>query len=522
MATHDVAPGAAGGLEGDVVDDGLATNRRPGHRRRTVGRPDIDADGGLAGWLLLARRCPRRPCWSWCSPCGCSPGTGWPWATTGPFVSTPSTSAPRTPRSSACTPGGVGTIPGPLLFYALAPFLRLTGGDGHGLLLGALAVNTAAVAATLVVAARAGRRVLALTGLVLALLVVGLDPAGLIDPWNPYMLILPLFAAAVGAWRTVMGDRVAAVVLVVAGSFAVQSHVLAGPPVAVLLGVGAVGLAWRCWRGPERGHDVRTAVIAVGVGVVCWIPPIIEQLTHSPGNLRQIIDFALHGDETPVGWAVGRHASWAGPCRCRRRGSPAGSPGTPAPSRGRCSGLLVATGWAWRRRWTQRARPVRDHLVARARRVRGLVEGHRRGLPVPLPLGVGGRCDGLDGDRRGGRWPSCGGAGRGPGSRRRRWPRPPRSSWSCCSSPGPISPICAGSDKPLRDVSSVIDPTMDALRSDAPGPVLMTPTAFGIDSSLGIELLGLTADAGLDVGFSSDLGYVYGDHRIGRSGRGPT
>ena len=77
---------------------------------------------------------------------------------------------------------------------------------------------------------------------------------------------------------------------------------------------------------------------------------------------------------------------------------------------------------------------------------------------------------------------------------------------------GPDLTALRGADKPLRDVSSVIAPTMDALR-EAPGPVLMTPTAFGIDSTLGIELLSRTADAGLDVGFSSDLGFVYGAHR---------
>ena len=344
MATHDVAPGAAGGFEGDVgaaVDD---------HTGPETGVTAADADGGLAGWLLLL-----------------AGALGavlvvvlavrvltWDWLAVGDYgtirLHTLDVGTSHTPLVGVYSRWGW-NHPGPLLFYALAPFLRLTGGDGHGLLLGALAVNTSAVVATLVVAARAGRRVLALTGLVLALLVLGLDPAGLIDPWNPYMLILPLFAAAIGAWRTVMGDRVAAVVLIVAGSFAVQSHVLAGPPVAVLLGVGVVGLAWRCWRGPARGHDVRTAVIAVGVGVVCWIPPIIEQLTHSPGNLRQIIDFALHGDETPVGWAVGARVVG------RALSLPptwitGGLSGDTRPIPWALFGLLVATGWAWRRRWT--------------------------------------------------------------------------------------------------------------------------------------------------------------------------
>ena len=79
----------------------------------------------------------------------------------------------------------------------------------------------------------------------------------------------------------------------------------AGPPVLALLAVGGVGLGWRCWRGREPSRDRRTALIALGVGLLCWLPPIVQQLTGSPGNLGEILDFVLHGDETPVGWAFG-------------------------------------------------------------------------------------------------------------------------------------------------------------------------------------------------------------------------
>ena len=528
MATHDVAPGEAGGIEGPVDDPGAddtdllaailadpteaADADDPSDPAGPVERSGPGADDGhdaVTSWLLVA---------------AATVGLillvtlvvkvmTWDWIAVGDYgtirLHTLDVGTSHTPLLGVYSRWGW-NHPGPLLFYALAPFLRLSGGDGHGLLLGALVANTAAVVGTLWVAARAGRRWLALTAVVLALLICGLDTAGLIDPWNPYTLIVPLFAAAIAAWRTALGDRVAAAVLMVAGSFAVQSHVLAGPPVAVLLGVGVVGLGLRCWRGPDRRHDRFSALIAVGLGFVLWIPPIIEQFTHSPGNLGQIIDFALHGDETPVGWAVGARVVG------RALSLPptwitGGLSSELRPIPWALFGLLVATLWAWRRRWTSElVLCITTLLLTLAAFV-----GSARVTGVAFPYLF--------------RW-----------ERRRA-----RSAWLCIVAVvvaelrahwtwarfapaaltagtivvllvllvrGPDLTDLERADAPLRAVSSVIDPTMDVLR-EAPGPVLMTPTVFGIDSTLGIELSGRTADAGLDVGFSSELDYVFGAHR---------
>ena len=68
-----------------------------------------------------------------------------------------------------------------------------------------------------------------------------------------------------------IGDRVAAVVLVVAGSFAAQAHVAGRVAVGALFAVGAVGLVWRGWRGPDtcarrshRGHRRRRRCSCAG------------------------------------------------------------------------------------------------------------------------------------------------------------------------------------------------------------------------------------------------------------------
>ena len=88
--------------------------------------------------------------------------------------------------------------PGPLLLYTLALPYRLFGSTDVGLLLGALLINLATIATTLWIAYRAGRRAFTLVGLFVALLCLGMNPAGLADPWNPQFVILTLFACAIG------------------------------------------------------------------------------------------------------------------------------------------------------------------------------------------------------------------------------------------------------------------------------------------------------------------------------------
>ena len=124
--------------------------------------------------------------------------------------------------------------PGPLLFYALALPYRLSGSSDIGLLIGALLINLATIATTLWIAARAGRRAFVLVGFFIALLCLGMNPAGLADPWNPEFVILSVFATAVACWRVVFGDRVAAIALVLFGSFAIQCHIGSALPVGLL------------------------------------------------------------------------------------------------------------------------------------------------------------------------------------------------------------------------------------------------------------------------------------------------
>lgn len=497
MATHDVAPGATGGLEG-VDDDGPAA------------APVADDGGRLGSWLLMA-----------------AAAIGlvlfvalvvrvltWDWQAVGDFgtirLRTLDVGGSHTPLVGAYSRWGW-NHPGPMLFYLLAGPLRLTGGDGHGLLLGALLINTAAIAATLVVAARAGRSTLALVALVMSLLLVGLDPGGLLDPWNPFVLIVPLFAAAVAAWRAALGDRVAAVVLVVTGSFAVQSHVGVAPAVAALLGVGSAGILWRAIKGPERPAARRTLLIAGVVGLVCWLPPIIQQLTGSPGNLGEIVRFALGGTEPVNGFASGAKVLgqalslppiWVTGDLSTASGS------HPIPFA--LVALAVALGWARHRRWTSETVLCATALVLIAA---AFVAASRvTGVPFPYLfrwLWVVGAFA----------WLAIGAVVLAE-LRRRSWAGVATTVMAGLTVAvllfavvrGPDLTDLKSSDQALRTFQSVIEPTMEVLRS-APEPTLVTITAYGIDGSMGIELLSRAEDEGLDVRYPGDTAFVFGSHR---------
>lgn len=246
--------------------------------------------------------------------------------------------------------------PGPLLFYVLAVPYRLFGSNDVSLLMGSLMVNLAAICTALWVGARAGRRAFVLTAFFLALLVMGMNPAGLADPWNPRIMVIALFTCAVSAWRTVSGDRVAAIAMVVWGSFALQSHLGTALPVVVLTAIGMGALVVRAVR--RRGTDLLTLAIVIGIGSLAWLPPLIEQLTSDDGNLSQIVRFLRNPPLATTGPAEGlqivfRFLSIPGDWV---RGLEPTQPSYAFDTGGwsipwALVALVVALWWAWRRRW---------------------------------------------------------------------------------------------------------------------------------------------------------------------------
>ncbi|HEX3455043.1 MAG TPA: hypothetical protein VHS03_10480, partial [Gaiellaceae bacterium] len=163
-------------------------------------------------------------------------------------------------------------------------------------------LDGACIVLVLVLVDRMGRRTAAwgaAAGLVWFELRAGLE--WFRDPWNPYVVVLPILLALVAGAALVdapPGRRWRAIVLVVAGSFAVQSHIGAVPLVALALAVGVVGFVRSARTPGSRVPALVDAAIAFGAGLVCWALPIWEQLTER-GNLHSVVAFSTSGGETP-------------------------------------------------------------------------------------------------------------------------------------------------------------------------------------------------------------------------------
>ncbi|HBU01908.1 MAG TPA: hypothetical protein DEB20_05055 [Acidimicrobiaceae bacterium] len=192
--------------------------------------------------------------------------------------------------------------PGPSLSFAFAPWVRLFGTSGVGILIGAFVANLAAMFGAAWVARRSSKVLFFLTSIVLAAFVLLAQSGELFNPWNPFVVVLPLFAALIAAWGTFRGDRIAAVVLVIAASFAIQGHIGAAPLGVLALLIGGGGLLYAIVRsgGEDRRDFVTTSLIAVGVMFVCWIPPLLDQL-FGTGNLGRLMSFQVTDTQPSAG-----------------------------------------------------------------------------------------------------------------------------------------------------------------------------------------------------------------------------
>ena len=242
---------------------------------------------------------------------------------------------------------------GPAPFAALAPIYWLFGGDSLALVIGALAVNAAAIVGIAVLAWRRGGAPLLAWALVLVALLVrllGMDAVR--DSWNPHLGILPLALTVVLAWSVACGSRWALPVAVGVGSAVVQTHLGFGPVVGVLL-VGAFVLLLTHVR-----HGLLTPLlVTVVVAAVVWAPTAVEELQDDPGNLSTIRTYLQEERETPGERAglriaeaqLGRlPASVVGVELGEDGGLAAGGPGWPAAVS--ALALAAAAVVAWRRR----------------------------------------------------------------------------------------------------------------------------------------------------------------------------
>jgi hypothetical protein len=200
--------------------------------------------------------------------------------------------------SSASVSAGFGfNHPGPLLFDLLAVPTALTD-SWAGLAIGAALINAATVIGIAVFAYRRGGPLLSTAATaVTAALCWTMGSSLLFDPWSPNSLLLPFLLFLLLVWSMSCGDLVALPFAAGVGSLLLGTNLGFGllVPVIVLWGLIGLTVALRRRRrsDPEswpvvRRRMVRAVVIAVGVFVVCWIQPVIEQLTgDGEGNLTR-------------------------------------------------------------------------------------------------------------------------------------------------------------------------------------------------------------------------------------------
>ena len=200
-----------------------------------------------------------------------------------------------------------GSHPGPLSFYLLAPVYRIFGSTAWSLEFGTVLIHIAAIASALTLAyRRGGRRMCIAMAALLAVILRGYGANVLTQPWNPYLPLIAWMVVLLAVWSLLEGDAVALVFFVVAGTLCAQTHV---PYLALVGGLGLMTVVWLIVRERiTRLHQSvampgirRWAIVATIAGVVLWLPPIVDQFRHSPGNLSMLSDYFRNPPEQSIG-----------------------------------------------------------------------------------------------------------------------------------------------------------------------------------------------------------------------------
>lgn len=206
-----------------------------------------------------------------------------------------------------------GSHPGPLSFWALAPFYNLFGRTAWALQAAAASLNLLAMGVSIWIAHRRGGPTAALgAAVVLAILMRAYAADWLTEAWNPYMPMLWWVVFLLAVWSILCDDLALLPVAVFAGSFCAQTHIPYLGLVAGMGGLTALVLAFRLWRPrgePDSGEDaatrrrlVRYVVPSVGLLAVLWLPPLIDQAINDPGNLTIIQEYFTRGSNEEVGF----------------------------------------------------------------------------------------------------------------------------------------------------------------------------------------------------------------------------
>ena len=176
--------------------------------------------------------------------------------------------------------GTQGSHPGPSLWIAMLPIYLVGGRSSAALMAAVVSVHlTSALVALRLTWLRHGPL---LTGVVAAVLVAVVRASGpdfVIEPWNPWLAIVPFLVFILLVERCLAHEqnRFALFGAVVVGSHCIQCH--AGYAILVAAGL-LIAAGSRVHRDGSRVLGV--PLIAL---LTMWIPPLIDQVRREPGNL---------------------------------------------------------------------------------------------------------------------------------------------------------------------------------------------------------------------------------------------
>jgi hypothetical protein len=195
--------------------------------------------------------------------------------------------------------GATGNHPGPITFYLLWPFYQLFGADGWSLQVGMGVMALVASGLAIWLGYRRGGWPLAVAvTAMLALLMRGYGATLLLEIWNPHLPLIWWVVFLLAVWSVLCHDLKVLPVAVLAGSICAQNHISYTPLVAGMAAVLTVVLGTRAYRTyrtrrPDGTGSWRRMVVWVGASLalllVLWLPPLVEQVTSSPGNLSIIL-----------------------------------------------------------------------------------------------------------------------------------------------------------------------------------------------------------------------------------------
>lgn len=203
--------------------------------------------------------------------------------------------------------GRIGTIfeqgshPGPAGALALSVPYRLLGSTSSALMGATVVLHVVAIATALLICRRvAGVRGMAILSALLALTVRSFGAEWFLEPWNPWFGVFPFMVLLIAVWAVWSGDDAMLPVAAIAGSFCAQVHVSYVPIVGVLAlaVVARLLLQRRRGDGPTR----RNVILSLVISVAMWIPPVIDQMTRTPGNLTILWRHFTDPPDAPAGW----------------------------------------------------------------------------------------------------------------------------------------------------------------------------------------------------------------------------